>query len=57
MKTTTFAIGGMHCAACAARNERNLLKLTGVHSAAVNFATRKVRDFQRVGVRVFDPFA
>lgn len=43
MKTTTFAIGGMHCAACAARNERVLQKLTGVRDVAVNFATRKAR--------------
>ncbi len=43
MKTTTFGIGGMHCAACAARNERVLQKLTGVRNAAVNFATRKAR--------------
>src|SRR5215204_1302880 len=43
MKTTTFAIGGMHCAACAARNERVLQKLAGVRNVAVNFATRKAR--------------
>ena len=43
MKTTTFSIGGMHCAACAARNERVLQKLTGVRNVAVNFATRKAR--------------
>ena len=43
MKTTTFGIGGMHCAACAARNERVLQKLAGVRNVAVNFATRKAR--------------
>ena len=43
MKTTTFSIGGMHCAACAARNERVLQRLTGVRNVAVNFATRKAR--------------
>jgi len=35
-----FAIGGMTCAACAARVERKLNKLDGVH-ATVNFATEK----------------
>ena len=39
MKTTSFAIGGMHCAACAARNERALAKLAGVLKANVNYAT------------------
>ena len=43
MATTTFGIGGMHCAACAARNERALQKLSGVRKAAVNFATRSAR--------------
>ncbi len=27
MTTATFAIGGMHCAACAVRNERTLRKI------------------------------
>ncbi|HEX4725457.1 MAG TPA: heavy metal translocating P-type ATPase [Pseudonocardiaceae bacterium] len=35
-----FAIGGMTCASCAARVERKLNKLDGVH-ATVNFATEK----------------
>src|SRR4051794_10423759 len=43
MKTATFAIGGMHCAACAARNERTLKKLAGVRNAIVNLATRSAR--------------
>jgi P-type Cu+ transporter len=41
--TTTFAIGGMHCAACAARNERTLRKLDGVAKASVNLGTRRAR--------------
>ena len=41
--TTTFAIGGMHCAACAARNERTLLKMPGVLEANVNLGTRRAR--------------
>ena len=40
MKTTTFGIGGMHCASCVVRNERNLKKVAGVKSATVNFATK-----------------
>ena len=43
MKTTTFNIGGMHCASCAARNERTLTKLQGVREAVVNFATHSAR--------------
>src|SRR5882757_10030643 len=43
MATTTFAIGGMHCAACAVRNERTLLKMPGVLEANVNLGTRRAR--------------
>src|SRR6266567_2827459 len=43
MKTATFNIAGMHCASCAARNERTLRKLTGVLDASVNFATHSAR--------------
>jgi P-type Cu+ transporter len=43
MKTATFNISGMHCASCAARNERTLKKLTGVVDATVNFATHSAR--------------
>jgi P-type Cu+ transporter len=43
LRTTTFDIGGMHCAACAARNERTLKKLDGVLTAVVNLGTRKAR--------------
>ena len=43
MKTATFNISGMHCASCAARNERTLKKLEGVLDASVNFATHSAR--------------
>ncbi len=39
MKTTTFTIGGMHCASCAIRIEKSIKKVKGVKNAAVNFAT------------------
>ncbi|MGI6004911.1 MAG: heavy metal translocating P-type ATPase [Christensenellales bacterium] len=39
--TITIPIGGMTCAACAQRVEKALLKLDGVESASVNFATEK----------------
>ena len=43
MASTTFPIGGMHCAACAARNERTLGKMPGVRKANVNLGTRRAR--------------
>jgi Cu+-exporting ATPase len=43
LKVATFGIGGMHCAACASRNERALKKLGGVRDAAVNFGMRSAR--------------
>jgi Cu+-exporting ATPase len=43
MATATFAIGGMHCAACAVRNERTLGKIPGVVKANVNLGTRRAR--------------
>src|ERR1700730_3791434 len=43
MATATFAIGGMHCAACAVRNERTLIKIPGVRKANVNLGTRRAR--------------
>jgi len=43
MTTATFAIGGMHCASCAARNERALQKIPGVREANVNLGTRSAR--------------
>lgn len=40
-KTVTIPIGGMTCAACAARVERALSKAEGITKASVNFATEK----------------
>ena len=37
----TIPIGGMSCAACAARVEKALHKLEGIESVSVNFATEK----------------
>ncbi|MDR2035847.1 MAG: cadmium-translocating P-type ATPase [Coriobacteriales bacterium] len=37
----TLDIGGMHCASCSARIERELTRLEGVQSAGVNLATEK----------------
>ncbi|MBI3583124.1 MAG: copper-translocating P-type ATPase [Nitrospinae bacterium] len=39
--TVILPIGGMSCASCAARIERNLKKLNGVTDATVNFGTEK----------------
>ena len=51
VRTTTFGIGGMHCAACASRNERALVKLDGVRRAAVNFGMRTARvEFDEAAV-------
>ncbi len=43
LTVASFGIGGMHCAACANRNERALKKLHGVREAAVNFGMRNAR--------------
>jgi P-type Cu+ transporter len=51
MTTATFAIGGMHCAACAVRNERTLRKIPGVREASVNLGTRRARvEFDEAAV-------
>src|ERR1700682_3898234 len=51
MTTATFAIGGMHCAACAVRNERTLRKIPGVREANVNLGTRRARvEFDEAAV-------
>ncbi|TSC53953.1 MAG: Cu2+-exporting ATPase [Microgenomates group bacterium LiPW_16] len=39
MKKQTFAIGGMDCASCALKIEKELYKLAGVKKASVDFAT------------------
>jgi P-type Cu+ transporter len=41
MSTVTLAVGGMTCASCAARIEKQLNRIDGVH-ASVNFATEQV---------------
>ncbi|MHB1483994.1 MAG: heavy metal translocating P-type ATPase [Saccharofermentanales bacterium] len=41
-KTITIPIGGMTCAACAQRVEKEVGKLDGVVKASVNFATEKL---------------
>jgi Cu+-exporting ATPase len=51
MATASFAIGGMHCAACAVRNERTLRKIPGVFEANVNLGTRRARiEFDQASV-------
>ena len=42
-RVSYFEIGGMHCAACANRNELALKRLPGVAKAAVNLALRSAR--------------
>jgi len=39
MKTIDFTVVGMHCASCAARNEKALKDVPGVKDASVNYAT------------------
>jgi Cu+-exporting ATPase len=39
--TVTIPVGGMTCAACAARIEKAIRKLEGIESASVNLATEK----------------
>lgn len=41
MQTHTLPIGGMTCAACAARVQKAISKLEGVEDVVVNFATEK----------------
>lgn len=42
MKTQTFDITGMTCAACSTRVEKMVARMAGVESAAVNLATEKM---------------
>ncbi len=46
--TKTYAVGGMHCAACSSRIERVVSGLDGVEAASVNLATEKM-------VSTYDP--
>ncbi|MDR3090721.1 MAG: cadmium-translocating P-type ATPase [Clostridiales bacterium] len=41
MQTQTLPIGGMTCAACAARVQKAIAKISGTDSVTVNFATEK----------------
>lgn len=41
VQKNSFKISGMSCAACAARIEKGLGKVEGVHSANVNFAMER----------------
>ena len=59
IKVATFGIGGMHCAACANRNERSLKKLHGVREAAEAFVTNlwsreAQQGFAKYGLRPVD---
>ncbi|MGH3899280.1 MAG: heavy metal translocating P-type ATPase, partial [Pseudonocardiaceae bacterium] len=51
VQSIELSIGGMTCAACAARVERKLNKLDGVH-ASVNYATEKASVQAAAGVDV-----
>ena len=42
MEKAVLLVGGMHCAACSARVEREVQRLEGVSSATVNLATEKL---------------
>ncbi|GHV73824.1 copper-translocating P-type ATPase [Spirochaetia bacterium] len=42
MEAQTLSIGGMTCAACAARIERTVKKLPGINTATVNLASEKL---------------
>ncbi len=42
MKTKTFKINGMHCAACSASVERVISRLNGVEQCSVNLITEKM---------------
>ncbi|MEK7073329.1 MAG: heavy metal translocating P-type ATPase [Patescibacteria group bacterium] len=53
MTTSTFTILGMACEACAARNQRALEALAGVHHALVDFDTKHaVVEFDEVALTI-----
>lgn len=56
VQSIELSIGGMTCAACAARVERKLNKLDGVH-ASVNYATEKASVQASAGVAVAELIA
>lgn len=43
VKKATYTIRGMHCASCAGKIEKELIKVDGVHSAEVNFGTEAAK--------------
>lgn len=49
MKSKTYSVSGMTCAACAARIEKVVGRMEGVQAATVNLASEKLR------VEAFDP--
>jgi Cu+-exporting ATPase len=53
MSQVELLIGGMTCAACAARVEKKLNRMDGV-TATVNFATEKARVTYPAGTEVAD---
>ncbi len=53
MKTEILKIGGMHCAACAARVEKALQKLESVETASVDIASEKASVVYDAGLLPF----
>lgn len=43
LRTSEFAVDGMHCASCIARLENGLLAVAGVAAARVNFTTKRLQ--------------
>ncbi len=50
----TFAIEGMHCASCALNIEKAVKKISGIKSASVNFATKKLYVEAEEGRKIND---
>lgn len=50
-QTTRYRIEGMHCAACVARVEASIGKLSGVSAVAVNLATNEARVQHDEGIQ------
>ncbi len=54
-REVSIPVSGMTCTACAKRIETGLLKLEGVESATVNFATEKANvSFDPEAIRIFE---
>ncbi|MDR2390666.1 MAG: heavy metal translocating P-type ATPase, partial [Planctomycetota bacterium] len=55
MAEATIPVGGMSCAACAARIEKVLGRLDGVTAVSVNFASEKARvSYDKAAIRLSD---